>query len=356
MVQPIDSLLAFRFSQKDCGSLEQKILLHPRGIDAWELILRSAATMQKYELSERELSIWAEKQPQQLQDYIQQRKVIYQRRDFRFCGLTKNSPFIMGIVNVTPDSFSDGGDFLLPDTAIRKGLALMGEGADIIDVGGESTKPGAIEVSPEEEMRRILPVIEGLASVGALVSVDTRHGQTMEAAIKAGAKIVNDISALTDDADALNIIQKYEDVSIILMHKQGQPKTMQNEYHYHHVVLDVYDYLLKRVQICEQAGIERSRLSVDAGIGFGKSVQHNLDLMGRLSLFKSLGCSVTLGASRKSFIAAVSRDVPPKERLCGSLAAALWAVSQKVGILRVHDVGETKQALDVWLSIQNAGY
>ncbi|MFV0320995.1 MAG: dihydropteroate synthase [Alphaproteobacteria bacterium] len=356
MVQPIDQLPSITLSPNNADELETEFLLHPRGLISWEVIFRNPTQMRNFLLSERELDWWGEKQPEFVREYIQKNKDIFAGRQFRFCGLTKDQPFLMGIVNVTPDSFSDGGEFLSPDDAITKGLSLMGEGADIIDVGGESTRPGAQEISAEEEKARVIPVVEGLAAAGATVSVDTRHSETMEAAIQAGAKIINDISALTDDEKALAVIKKYPHVSLILMHKQGQPNNMQNNFQYNHVITDVYDYLLKRVRACEKAGIERARISVDPGIGFGKSVQHNLDLMGRLSLLRGIGCIVTLGASRKSFIAAVSRDVPPNERVYGSLSAAMWSVRQGAGILRVHDVNETKQALDVWQAVQNAGY
>ncbi len=338
------------------NELENKLLLHARGIISWEIILNDSRNMKNYLISEEQLDEWTKQQQPLVQSYIDKHKKIFKNKTFRYAGLTQETPFIIGIVNVTPDSFSDGGDFLSPNEAIRKGLALMGEGADIIDIGGESTRPGAKEVSVAEELKRVIPVVEGLASAGAIVSVDTRHSIVMEAAIAAGAKIINDISALNDDEKSIEVIKKYPDTFVILMHKQGQPYNMQQNYQYNNVVMDVYHYLLKRIHYCEAYGIDRERIAVDPGIGFGKSVQHNLSLMGRLSLLKGYGCPVMLGASRKSFIAAVSRNVPPKERISGSIAATLWSVRQGAGLLRVHDVRETKQALDVWQSIQNVGY
>lgn len=341
---------------KNREELEDKLLLHARGVISWEIIFDDAGHIRSFLISEEKLDEWAIKQSALVQAYIDEHKKIFKNKTFRFAGQTQESPFIVGIVNVTPDSFSDGGDYLSPNEAIRKGLAFMGEGADIIDIGGESTRPGAQETSIDEELRRVIPVVEGLASAGAIVSVDTRHAAVMEAAIKAGAKIINDVSALSDDEKSIDVIKKYPDISVILMHKQGQPHNMQQSYQYNNVVMDVYHYLLGRIQQCEKHGISRDRIAVDPGIGFGKSVQHNLSLMGRLSLLRGYGCPVMLGASRKSFIAAVSFDVPPKERICGSIAAALWSVRQGAGLLRVHDVRETKQALAVWQSIQNVGY
>lgn len=257
-------------------------------------------------------------------------------------------PAIMGIVNVTPDSFSDGGHFYKSDDAIAHGLKLIADGADILDIGGESTRPRAAAVTPEEEQARVVPVIKGLAAEaarkGVRLSIDTRNGGTMRAAINAGASIINDISALThDDAAAANLADSA--TQIVLMHMQGSPATMQEAPHYTDVVQEVYDYLAARIQACANAGIARERLIIDPGIGFGKNRDHNIALLQNLAHFADLGVPLLVGASRKSFIAHVAGDASADQRLGGSLAVALHAAATGAAILRVHDVRETRQAL-----------
>lgn len=254
----------------------------------------------------------------------------------------------MGIVNVTPDSFSDGGRFFAPETAVARGRQMADEGARILDIGGESTRPGADAVSPEEEMRRVIPVLEGLKGCGAVVSVDTRHAATMAAALAAGAGMINDVTALTGDPQALAVVAGHPDCRICLMHMQGAPRTMQQAPVYRDVVSEVYDYLAARIDVCEKAGIAKSRLVADPGIGFGKTLAHNLALLQNLSVFQELGVPVMLGVSRKSFIDHIVPGSPPDQRLPGSLAAALWGAGQGAAILRVHDVRETAQALEIW--------
>jgi dihydropteroate synthase len=253
----------------------------------------------------------------------------------------------MGIVNVTPNSFSDGGRYLDSGAAIAHALQLESEGADILDIGGESTRPGAQQVDTEEECRRVLPVIAAIASRARIpVSIDTRKAGVMLRAADAGARIINDVSALTHDPGSLAAAAK-TGLPVILMHAQGDPRTMQDDPRYDDVVLDVYDWLEARIAVCEQAGIPRERLIVDPGIGFGKTLAHNLSLLAGLSTFHGLGCPVLLGASRKTFIGKLL-GVPPGERLPGSLAAALIGADQGVQIVRVHDVAATRQALAVW--------
>ena len=271
-----------------------------------------------------------------------------------WAGLSLDRTRIMAVLNVTPDSFSDGGAFLDPASAIARGRALLEAGADIVDIGGESTRPGAEPVAPEEELRRVLPAVRALAEAGALVSIDTRHAQVMEAALAAGARIVNDVTALTGDPRSLEIARRSE-AAVVLMHMGGDPRTMQIDPRYDDVTLDVLDYLEARVAACEAAGIARERIAVDPGIGFGKTVAHNLALLARLGAFHALGTAVLVGASRKSFIAEASRGEPPDARLPGSLAAALWAAGQRVQLLRVHDVAETRQALALKERIESAG-
>jgi dihydropteroate synthase len=256
------------------------------------------------------------------------------------------SPTVMGIVNVTPDSFSDGGVFLDADHAIAHGLALVGAGAGIIDVGGESTRPGASPTEITAEIERVVPVIRGLASAGVTVSVDTRNARTMHAALEAGAAILNDVSALTHDPEAMAVAAD-ADVPVVLMHMRGEPRTMQDTPAYDDVVLDVYDYLAARIAAAEAAGISRSRLIADPGIGFGKTARHNLALLQSLSLFHGLGVPLLVGVSRKGFIGRLSGNAPVGKRFGGSLAAGLAALAQGAQILRVHDVAETVQAVRI---------
>ncbi|MEQ8354677.1 MAG: dihydropteroate synthase [Kiloniellaceae bacterium] len=266
----------------------------------------------------------------------------------RLAGLTLDRPRIMGILNVTPDSFSDGGDRAEPEVAVRDGLAMLAAGADILDVGGESTRPGSQPISLEEERARVLPVVAALARAGAVVSIDTRHAAIMTEAVAAGAAIINDVTALEGDPDSLAAAGA-SGVPVILMHMQGEPQTMQANPTYDSAALDIYRYLAGRLEACAAAGIDPSRLVVDPGIGFGKTLAHNLELLEQLALFQGLGTAVLLGASRKSFISKLSpAATAPKQRLAGSLAAALFGLHRGVQILRVHDVAETVQAVAVW--------
>lgn len=267
-----------------------------------------------------------------------------------FANLSLHRPLLMGIVNVTPDSFSDGGRWLEPDAAIARGLQLRAAGADIIDVGGESTRPGAAAVNAQQEMDRVLPVVAGLARQGVVISVDTRHAATMEAVIELGAAIINDVMALREDR-ALEVIAR-SPASVVLMHMQGEPATMQLAPCYGDVAEEVGAWLSTRVAVCRAAGIARERIAVDPGIGFGKTVQHNLDLLRSIGSLTELGCAVVVGVSRKSFIASVSRGEAVAERLPGSIAAGLSAVRRGAHILRVHDVAEMAQALAVWQAIE----
>ncbi len=270
----------------------------------------------------------------------------------RFDRFVLDRPLVMGIVNTTPDSFSDGGDHFDRDAAIARGLEQMADGADILDIGGESTRPGSAPVPPDEERRRVVPVIEALAKAGAVVSVDTRHADTMKAALDAGATIVNDVTALTGSG-SLDLVAA-RGVSAVLMHMQGEPKTMQANPQYANAPREIADYLAARIAACEAVGIARARLSIDPGIGFGKSVAHNALILARIDVLRELGVAVLIGVSRKSFLGALSKGEKPKERLPGSLAAGLAAVARGADILRVHDVAPTIQALKVWRAIQNA--
>lgn len=263
------------------------------------------------------------------------------------CGLDMAGQVIMGIVNVTPDSFSDGGQALATDVAIEQGRKLAAAGADILDVGGESTRPGADRVPVAVELERVLPVIEALAGDGSVVSVDTRKSQVMHAACEAGARIINDVSALTHDSDSRTVVAELG-VPVVLMHAQGDPKTMQKNPSYDDVALDVFDALEGWLEAHVAAGVSKDRMLVDPGIGFGKTFVHNLELLKRATLFHGLGVPLVFGASRKAFIGALTGEPQAGLRVNGSVGAAIAALGQGVQIVRVHDVHETVQAKIVW--------
>ncbi|MGE0254972.1 MAG: dihydropteroate synthase [Alphaproteobacteria bacterium] len=267
-----------------------------------------------------------------------------------FAGLSPAAPglpLVMGIVNVTPDSFHPGSRRNDAQAAIAHGIALHEAGADLVDVGGESTRPGAVPPSVEAELDRVVPVVAALAAADIPVSVDTRRAPVMRAALAAGARIVNDVAALAGDADAAQEVTS-ANAAAILMHMRGDPATMQRDTSYDDVLLDVADGLAARLDAAVAAGIPRGRLAVDPGIGFGKSPSGNARLMGAIGLLHGLGAAAVLGASRKSSLGTLSRGEPVEARLPGSLAAALAAAAQGVQVVRVHDVAETVQALAVW--------
>ncbi|GHF23342.1 dihydropteroate synthase [Kordiimonas sediminis] len=256
-------------------------------------------------------------------------------------------PLIMGVLNVTPDSFSDGGDFIDPDAAVRRARQMVAEGADIIDIGGESTRPGAKPVWEGEEANRILPVIAALAGEGVPISVDTRHSTVMQQALDAGAHILNDVSALEYDGASMDVAVR-SGAPVVLMHSQGLPETMQDNPTYSDALLEVYDYLEARRDAAIAAGISQDKIILDPGIGFGKRVLvDNLSLINGLAMLHGLGCPVLLGASRKRFIEAITGVEDAKDRMPGSVAAALVARTVGVQVFRVHDVAETVQAMKV---------
>lgn len=261
-------------------------------------------------------------------------------------------PIIMGVVNVTPDSFSDGGEFLDPQKAIDHGHKLIEEGADILDLGGESTRPGAEPVGHQEEMDRVLPVIEGLKDEKALISIDTRHTDVMREALKAGAGMINDVNALRDEG-AVELAAK-AGVPVCLMHMQGNPETMQKNPQYQDVIEDVYKFLKDRVQACLDAGMDQKNIIIDPGIGFGKTLDQNLILLKNIKKFSSIHSPILLGTSRKSFIQKIDCTAEVQDRLPGSLASLLWGYQNGAQLFRVHDVKETAQALKVFAAIQSA--
>lgn len=264
-----------------------------------------------------------------------------------YATLSLDRPRLMGIVNVTPDSFSDGGEFAAADTAIRHGRLLAAEGADIVDVGGESTRPGAREISEQEELDRVTGVVAALVESGALVSIDTRRANVMAKAVKAGASIINDVTAFTFDTASAGVAAQ-TGAPVVLMHIRGRPETMQDEPDYDDVVVEVFEYLAGRIDAAVAAGIDRNKIVADPGIGFGKTFEHNLELLQNMSVFHQLGVPIMAGASRKGFIGAVTGVSDAGKRVSGSIGAALAAAMQGVQFLRIHDVTETRQALEVW--------
>ena len=263
----------------------------------------------------------------------------------------------MGIVNVTPDSFSAGGQHPDVESAVVHALRLDKEGADILDIGGESTRPGASPISRQEELDRVIPVIEALAQkTSKTISIDTRHTSVIVEAVKAGASFINDVNALCDDG-ALELVAK-SNIPVCLMHMQKQPGTMQDEPSYRDVVSEVFAFLEQRIAACVDAGIDKQKIVADIGIGFGKALNHNLALLRNIEHFHALNVPILLGASRKSFIGEISGQENAFERLGGSISSALYGQQHGVKIFRVHDVAQTQQAFEVFLAIdghQSAG-
>ncbi|KIA81722.1 dihydropteroate synthase [Chromobacterium piscinae] len=273
------------------------------------------------------------------------------------CGrftLDLSRPLVMGILNVTPDSFSDGGRFNRLEDALRRAEAMLAEGADILDIGGESTRPGAPFVSPQEEMSRVLPALEKLRDLGAPLSLDTRRAEVMREALALDAvDLINDVSALEDEG-ALQVAAQSQ-AAICLMHKQGNPDTMQDKPAYGDVVAEVAEYLKRRAQLCLDAGIARERLLVDPGFGFGKTLEHNLALLKRLDEVERIaGAPLLVGLSRKSMLGAITGEAEPAERLGASVAAALEAARRGAAVIRVHDVKATRQALQLWQALRES--
>jgi len=263
-----------------------------------------------------------------------------------------DQPQVMGIVNATPDSFSDGGQFPDAGAAAEAGARMAAEGAAIIDIGGESTRPGARSNWEGDEIERVAPVIRQLAAGGTAVSCDTRKADVMTAAVEAGAHMINDVSALTHDARSAEVAASLK-VPVVLMHHKGAPEVMQDDPRYDDVLVEVYLWLEERISAVVEAGVAPENILIDPGFGFGKNVGHNLELMNGLALFHSLGCPLVLGASRKRTIGALSNEAPTDRRIGGSIAFAMKAADQGAQILRVHDVFETVQALKIWRGMRD---
>jgi dihydropteroate synthase len=263
-----------------------------------------------------------------------------------------DQPQVMAIVNATPDSFSDGGQYADAAAAVEAGARMAAEGAAIIDVGGESTRPGARSIWEGDEIERVAPVIRQLAAGGVAVSVDTRKADVMTAAAEAGVRMINDVSALTYDARSAEVAASLN-LPVVLMHHQGAPEVMQDDPRYDDVLVEVYLWLEERIAAAVEAGVSRERILIDPGFGFGKNVAHNLELMNGLALFHSLGCPLVVGPSRKRTIGALSGEAPADRRIGGSIAFALKAAEQGAQIVRVHDVFETVQALRIWRGMRD---
>lgn len=250
---------------------------------------------------------------------------------------------IMGILNITPDSFSDGGKFFQPERAIERAIQMVEEGADIIDIGAESTRPGSEPIAIDEELRRLMPVVEGLVTkINIPISIDTYKSVVAEAAIKAGAHIINDISGLRFDSQMKAVIARYQ-VPVIIMHIKGEPKNMQQNPYYDDLIGEIYNFLNESIQIAETAGVSREKIIIDPGIGFGKRLADNFEILRRLSEFRRLNCPILIGPSRKSFIGNVL-NLPPDQRLEGTLAAVAIGIHNGAKIVRVHDVKEVCRA------------
>ena len=266
--------------------------------------------------------------------------------------MTANHPIIMGVLNITPDSFSDGGRFFESQDAIDQAILMVEHGADIIDIGGESTRPGAPDVSEEEELNRVLPVIEALCgNINVPISIDTSKPIVMKKAVESGASIINDVFALRLDG-ALEMAASLG-VDVCLMHMQGNPRTMQQNPRYDNVVLEVKDFFAERIKACAKVGIKPKSITLDPGFGFGKNLAHNVALLKNLSEFHEFGVSVLAGLSRKSMIGTLLGDKEVDERMIGSVTAALIAVENGADIIRTHDVAETSDALKVWQQIKH---
>ena len=315
---------------------------------AVEVTIRSVAgdIAERHVLPTSELLSWLETSQPEFKDTASDLLDRLSEPRGSFAGLDMQQPHVMGVLNVTPDSFSDGGDRYDSSRAVADGLRMMEQGATILDIGGESTRPGAAPVTLDEELRRVIPVVSKLAEAGALISIDTRHAKVMTEAVAAGAGIINDVTALEGDAESLEAAAKAR-VPVILMHMQGTPQTMQQNPTYQDAALDIYDYLEQRIAACVAAGIPKNMIAIDPGIGFGKTIEHNLRLLDALALFHGTGCPVLLGVSRKGFIGKLSRDEAPKDRVAGSLACALAGLQRGIQMYRVHDVGETSQAFAI---------
>ena len=312
----------------------------PAAFTLAELILRDDKTIESEQRSYRDILASRER-------LISDRLALISPPRAPPAGIDLRKPAVMGVINATPDSFSDGGEYQRMEDAVAHGARLAAEGASIIDVGGESTRPGSEGISIAEERRRVIGIVRELSRRGHAVSVDTRKPEIMKEAAKAGAVLINDVTALRFDAMSRPVAAALQ-LPVCLMHARGEPRTMQVNPTYENVVLDVFDELESFIAQAEAAGLPRQMLLADPGIGFGKTYRHNLDILRCLSLYHGLGAALVVGASRKAFIGALTEEKTAKDRVLGSVGAAIAAAAQGAQILRVHDVKATIQALTVW--------
>ena len=342
----------FRFIPEMGAEFQLKPILNDTGhFTRAELYIPSTEGVLVVSASISEISKWATANSVELESVIGRLIKSVSSPSISFAGLSLDHPILMGVLNITPDSFHDGGRFTNSDLAIAHAIKLLNSGAEIIDIGGEeSTRPGADPISEQEEIDRIAPIIEGLVGEKALISVDTRRANVMRAALSLGAKIVNDVSALSD-IGAIEAVKK-ENASAILMHMQGSPKTMQRCPNYFDAPYEITNFLSKKVLLCERKGIPRDRLAIDPGIGFGKSDNHNLAILNALAILRGVGVPIVIGVSRKSFIGRFAGAEETIDRLAGTISATIYAMGQGVQIHRVHDVTEIKQALTIWERIK----
>ncbi len=324
---------------------QQKLLLHKKSPSAWELILRHNNHNNGWIMSEQELLAWLKSQPLNIQQHIHRKRKIFTKKMIDFAGITKDSPLIIGVIEHMCDSFTTSSDNLKHQRLMSKAMQLMAEKADILELCVNTSE----NISPAQELKQNLPLIEELLAAGAIISVTAQDTQRLQAYIDAGVQIINDVRV--KDAEILNILHKNPHISVVLMQEEQQNLPL-----HHNMLLNLYDALFTRIQILKKAGITKERIAIDPWIGFKKSLQDNLDVMGRLSLLRSFDCPIMVGASRKDFITMISNDAPMAERDAGSIAAALWAVGQGAKMLRVHNVKATKQALDVYMAIEKSSY
>jgi dihydropteroate synthase len=275
-----------------------------------------------------------------------------QKKRSSIISLNNTKPVLMGVLNTTPDSFSDGGKFNKLKPAIQHAKLMLEQGAQIIDIGGESTRPGAELISEQEECKRVIQIVKKISQIKkCIVSIDTRKSSVMMAAVKAGAKIINDVSALDFDSNSITLVAKLRK-PIILNHSQGTPKTMQKNPNYQNVLIDIYNYFENKINQLEKRGLKRKNIILDPGIGFGKNVQHNLTLMSKISFFHSLGCPLMLGPSRKSFIGKIMGSKDTISRLGGTISSVIIGANQGVQFFRVHDIKEIQEALTINAELQ----
>lgn len=328
---------------------KQVVKINDAYFNSIEVIKKTKTSIVKKNLSVSEFIVESKNNEnlQRLFDSLQMLSNNYSNNLFK-----KKNFLIFGILNITPDSFSDGGDYFNLEKSIKRAKKMVEEGADFIDIGGESTRPGAAQVDVNDEILRVMPVIQRISNSKIPISLDTRNSSTMEFGLSSGVSIINDVSGLKHDLKSVKVISKFKK-PIIIMHMPGNPKNMMKKNKYRDVVLDVYDFLENRVKFCEEHGIKKSNIILDPGIGFGKDFEQNLSILKNLSIFHAIGCPIMIGISRKRFISNISKEEPPKKRLGGSISASLAALNQGVNIHRVHDVSDIVQSIKVFQQIIN---